>query len=579
MSQIDPLQLSQMILESLDGTISPSDFERLDQLIQNEPDVAQLYVKLMNSHIIFSQQGLASRIYSTDEQIDTDNETEDLLRDMIEKEEYLVGIKEDEMSARHKELVKSKAQKQLAEFLSHQSSHEVRSSEPAKIQREKTSQSKKILWAMAACLLMSVFIWLFYPSRDAKSVSKLINTFNTQWPYQASIFKIHEIYNLPKGLAEIEFDSGAKIILEGPAEIKMNSANGAYLNLGKLVAHVPPRAQGFTIKTPNAKFVDLGTEFGVSVEGRSSTLSVFKGQVAVVMPDSGFQDKHVIQSGQHVIAKNNEVVISDKPQSIQFVRAIPTANDSADQKIKSSRSECVTPALYINHDILKENKYSQINWRGPKHLDEQTIRFDGKYNQLLLRNIKVNESETKFWRDGYSWSFWFKPDLIKELCLFKVITREHSDLESNKDYHHDDDQLHWLSIKLNKSNQPVISYIFNSHVEYDSAKNREHEIVTPALSSHQEWIHVAASYYLDRVRLYMNGQLVKDYQIPDGHDIFGDDTDSFIFGRTLNSKLGKLKGKKFMRFKGSMDDMLFYECDLTSQDIFDIYTKQKRYKK
>jgi hypothetical protein len=50
---------------------------------------------------------------------------------------------------------------------------------------------------------------------------------------------------------------------------------------GHLSAQVPPAAIGFTVETPTAKIVDLGTEFGVSANATASEVHVFKGEVLV----------------------------------------------------------------------------------------------------------------------------------------------------------------------------------------------------------------------------------------------------------------------------------------------------------
>ena len=85
---------------------------------------------------------------------------------------------------------------------------------------------------------------------------------------------------LERGLAEIEFDRGARLILQGPATLELVSGNGARLLSGVMTAHVPPRARGFTIESPQGKVVDLGTEFGLAVDDRGGTMvRVFEGTV------------------------------------------------------------------------------------------------------------------------------------------------------------------------------------------------------------------------------------------------------------------------------------------------------------
>ena len=45
-------------------------------------------------------------------------------------------------------------------------------------------------------------------------------------------------YKLDSGLMEITYDTGAKVILQGPVTFEVESAHGGYLSVGKLTARV-----------------------------------------------------------------------------------------------------------------------------------------------------------------------------------------------------------------------------------------------------------------------------------------------------------------------------------------------------
>jgi hypothetical protein len=86
---------------------------------------------------------------------------------------------------------------------------------------------------------------------------------------------------LEKGLVEITYANKAKVLLEGPVFYTIDSPKSGVLIQGKLFARADTvQARQFTIVTPNAKYVDLGTEFGVEVNAKGySTLAVFSGKV------------------------------------------------------------------------------------------------------------------------------------------------------------------------------------------------------------------------------------------------------------------------------------------------------------
>jgi hypothetical protein len=126
--------------------------------------------------------------------------------------------------------------------------------------------------------------------------------------------------NLKSGLAHIEFYSGATVILEGPAELDLVSANAAYCTRGKLRATVPPQAQGFTVTTPKLELVDRGTEFGLEVGADDKTeVHVFQGKVEL----------HDASASQHAVGHKElttgQAVHLDGPGTVRALRSDPEA--------------------------------------------------------------------------------------------------------------------------------------------------------------------------------------------------------------------------------------------------------------
>ena len=121
--------------------------------------------------------------------------------------------------------------------------------------------------------------------------------------HPSSPVSLGDKFALASGLMEITYDTGAKVILQGPVTYEVESASGGYLAVGKLTAKLEKKAEGsnpqslipnpsslstihsplFTIKTPTATVTDLGTEFGVEVDKSGVTEShVFAGKVKVL---------------------------------------------------------------------------------------------------------------------------------------------------------------------------------------------------------------------------------------------------------------------------------------------------------
>jgi hypothetical protein len=119
----------------------------------------------------------------------------------------------------------------------------------------------------------------------AANVAWLVNAQDCKWEGGESAMpgrdmRAGKTLRLQSGLAEIEFDRGARLILRGPAGLRLISGNEARLLYGSLTARVPPAARGFTVSSPQGRVVDLGTEFGLSVDAQGSTdVRVFEGTV------------------------------------------------------------------------------------------------------------------------------------------------------------------------------------------------------------------------------------------------------------------------------------------------------------
>lgn len=87
---------------------------------------------------------------------------------------------------------------------------------------------------------------------------------------------------LKSGLAEFRFDSGVRLVLEGPARLRIVSAQCAHLDAGKVVLHGHEMADEFALVTPRGTLFDVGTEYGTFVDDDGDVeLHVFDGQVRI----------------------------------------------------------------------------------------------------------------------------------------------------------------------------------------------------------------------------------------------------------------------------------------------------------
>jgi hypothetical protein len=163
--------------------------------------------------------------------------------------------------------------------------------------------------------------------------------------------------DLESGLVEIRYGTGATVVLEGPAVLRVEGRAAASLTQGRLTAKLEKagladggRRAGaalprlFTVHTPKASVHDLGTEFGVEVgEAGTADVHVFDGLVEltnVVVSNEAPAASRVAPAMRLAAGDSAQVDeagrIKAAPVSGQaFVRALPRP-DAADLAKKVS---------------------------------------------------------------------------------------------------------------------------------------------------------------------------------------------------------------------------------------------------
>lgn len=153
-----------------------------------------------------------------------------------------------------------------------------------------------------------------------------------------SLFAGHR-FELVSGLAEISYDSGATIILQGPARLTITQPTQLELERGRATVTLDSRRGSqpgehvrFAVVTPTATVHDLGTSFGVAVADSGTTDVVVFAGVVDLLP-RGSASGQVVWS-QRLTAGSRARVdtarqVSEPPVGVarQFVRTTPRSAD------------------------------------------------------------------------------------------------------------------------------------------------------------------------------------------------------------------------------------------------------------
>jgi hypothetical protein len=202
------------------------------------------------------------------------------------------------------------------------------------------------LAGLAAAVLVAVTLWPRNPSvvqRPAENpgeatdntVAILLHTHQADWedtglPTRPGSPLPPGRLVLKSGFAQIEFYSGATVILQGPAEFKLISRTEGFCARGKLRATVPAQAHGFTVGSPKFDLVDRGTEFGLDV-AETTQVHVFDGKVDVYAPDADHRQapRKALTTGQGMRLDGPDGGHPIRPDPAAFLTAAGLADRAA----------------------------------------------------------------------------------------------------------------------------------------------------------------------------------------------------------------------------------------------------------
>jgi ferric-dicitrate binding protein FerR (iron transport regulator) len=148
--------------------------------------------------------------------------------------------------------------------------------------------------AAAAVIVAGIAVSRFFQTRPGpelvtepvETVARLSGSKDCKWvaagPAPGDELTRGQRLDLQSGFAEVTFDSGAQVLLEGPVSLELRSAWDAELHRGTLKANVPTEAIGFRVASAAVEVVDLGTEFSMTADdGGVAEVFVLKGAVEV----------------------------------------------------------------------------------------------------------------------------------------------------------------------------------------------------------------------------------------------------------------------------------------------------------
>ncbi len=247
--------------------------------------------------------------------------------------------------------------------------------------------------AVLVCFVL-VFVQQYSPIKNLGLVAKVVNAKSNKGVIQLGDNIKYGQFLLTQGFAEITLNNGVALLLEAPVDMTVLAVDRITLKEGNLVARVPKGAEGFKVDTPTSEIVDLGTEFGVSVDKKGkSQVHVIDGEVKVRASKDHQYEHLTVDQARAFDLKQQVAIIQSQPQ--RFMRTLPSKASSDPEYVHWPLNQEAGDVIScagsgIDGKCFDGKRYSTVeNKVGPEFIA-------GKFGEAVFFNGEDDWLETTF---------------------------------------------------------------------------------------------------------------------------------------------------------------------------------------
>ncbi|QDU76785.1 FecR protein [Bremerella volcania] len=452
-------------------------------------------------------------------------------------------------------------------------------------------------FALAACVLLSAgLIWSFLSvgsgstpiasrgggepqENTSQGIAILTRLVEPAWPEGQPARQVGEAltsgrFQLEDGVAQIEFFCGATVVLEGPADIELESSSHALVRQGKIRAIVPPAARGFSLDTDKMRVVDLGTEFGMAVSLDSVEVQVFDGEVEL-HPQA--KTARRITTGQGVsVGKAGDLIDSaTRPEAFIGIGELESLSLQQDKQ-RYAQWKTWSDAIRGDSRLVTYYAFDQLtDWQRRLGCDRVPANRDldgaiigakvvnGRWPEKNALEFKQPADRVRVNIPGeftsLTFSCWTRIDSLDRMYNSLFLTDSY-----------DKGEPHWQILdsgQLYFSIRPVERAINNGPKDY---KALSPSFWNPSLQG--KWIHLAVTCDWDSRTIvhYLNGRELSRHEVPAAQM---PETAQIGTASIGNWELPTLPDAEFAvrNLNGRIDEFMIFSSALTSDEIQDIY--------
>ncbi len=242
------------------------------------------------------------------------------------------------------------------------------------------------------------------PEPEARIIARLVDSSGAAWEgseqWRAGDgLSEGDTLEFEQGLAEIHYDHGVRVVLEGPCKFTIGGPKGGLLSHGKLAARVLEKGKGFIVATPTALVIDRGTEFGVSVSAGPRpdvVVRVFEGSVDL-RPLADQQRSSLLGVGDSARMDGaTSTVTYVQPAANLFVRSLSLVRRG------SIESSDVRSAKIDVNGFADATSTTQSGWTAADQLNLNNVTFTAVGDTTLDDRVRTDNgggSEADMWED------------------------------------------------------------------------------------------------------------------------------------------------------------------------------------
>ena len=382
---------------------------------------------------------------------------------------------------------------------------------------------------------------------------------------------------LESGITAIEFYSGARVILEGPAILELTSENSAILREGRIRAQVPPQACGFSVSTPQIEVIDLGTEFGMNIEedGHLTEVHCFSGLVDIYEDAMSQNPKALrsLESGEAVRIQPNSIqkIPANSMAFISYSELAQTSLENSTMRhqkwqelIEEIRADEDILALYtfegqgprersLVNQVSFQSQFSHgaivgCRWTNGRWPSKGGLEFKSPSDRVHFQSNEPYQTITL--------STWVRLDAMPRRLTSLLSSSERS---SNS--------MDWA---LTSKGQITLK------VQNDENKKMHSFTSSPILNRNMlgKWIHLASVFNSNekKVSHYLNSREISEAEFPKN----GLTAIKFSNAEIGNSSIKSSNGRTPIRyFTGRIDELAIFRRSLTKNSIEHLYRTGK----